>query len=245
MNINMTPKTASHAAPLCADIASRLLFFPVLTCKAGVDGCVAPCSRSAGWVYFPPRVSRAGGTEASPAPLEPPTHHHPPPGPGVPCGSPCPTNTWQINQTHCWQPLTVKAGGWGITWKEWYSWQIFFHGWWKKNTIWRRGSFFFFEGKTVCSLNTLRLNEKFPHVLNIWKVSLLAADKRQSCAASGSSAGDTLRGILVFVRRSDSFTENNSPSPLLPPLTPHTHSLCLRPIYAIFNGKAIDRVVWS
>lgn len=169
----------------------------------------------------------------------------PPPGPGVPCGSPCPTNTWEINQTHCWQPLTVKQED-GELHEKSGIYDRYFHDWGKKI---RFGGgaffFFFFEGKTVCSLNTLRLNEKFPHVLNIWKVSLLAVDKRQSYAASGSNVDDTLRSIFVFVWCSESFTENNSPSPLPALLTLHVHNLshCLR--YAIFNGKAIDRVVWS
>lgn len=107
------------------------------------------------------------------------------------------------------------------------------------NKIWRRG-FFLFEGETVFSLNTLRLNEKFPHVLNIWKVSLLAVDKRQSGAASGSDVDDTLRSILVFVRCTEGFTENNSPSP--PPRTLTLHA-ARRLRYAIFNGKAIDGLV--
>lgn len=79
-----------------------------------------------------------------------------------------------------------EAGGWGITWKEWYSWQIFS----LKGKKIRFGGgvifFFFLKGKTVCSLNTLRLNEKFPQVLNIWKVSMLAVDKRQSWLHQGA-----------------------------------------------------------
>lgn len=87
---------------------------------------------------------------------------------------------------------------------------------------------FFFERKTVCSLKRLRLNEKFPHVLNFWKVSLRAVDKRQSGAASGSSADDTVRSILVFVRCTDSFTENSgNPSPSSSFNTTHAQPLSL------------------
>lgn len=37
-----------------------------------------------------------------------PPPHPPSPGPGVPCGSSRSSNTWEINQTLCWQPLTGK-----------------------------------------------------------------------------------------------------------------------------------------
>lgn len=52
-----------------------------------------------------------------------------------------------------------EAGGWGITWKECYSQQVF-SSWWKKM---EEGQFVF-KGKAVCSLNSLGLIEKFPQV---------------------------------------------------------------------------------
>lgn len=116
-----------------------------------------------------------------------------------------------------------EAGGWGITWKEWYSWQVFLQLVEKIKGV-KEGMglslslTLSFLRKTVCSLKRLRLNEKFPHVLNIWKVSLWAVDKRRAGAASGSGVGDTLRNILVFVRCTDSYTENNGTPPLLLPL---------------------------
>lgn len=95
--------------------------------------------------------------------------------------------------------------------------------------IWRGGFFFFSEGSTVFSLNTLGLSEKFPHELNIWKVSSLVVDKRQSYAASWGNADDTLRSILVFVRCTESFSEN-SPSPL-----PYTHVYMSSSLTQIFH----------
>lgn len=101
----------------------------------------------------------------------------------------------------------------------------------EKKMIWRRGFFLFFsEGSTVFSLNTLGLSEKFPHELNIWKVSSLVVDKRQSYAASRSNVDDTLRSILVFVRCTESFSENNSPSPL-----PYTHVYMSSSLTQIFH----------
>ncbi len=75
-----------------------------------------------------------------------PLWNSPPPGPGVPCGSPCPTNTREINQTHCWQPLTVKHEDRELHEKSGIH-DRYFRGWWKKNKIWRRG--FFLKGKKV------------------------------------------------------------------------------------------------
>lgn len=78
-------------------------------------------------------------------------------GPGVPRGSPCPTNTWEINQTHCWQQITVKREDRESHQKSGIH-ERYSHKWWKRNMEEGR---FVFEG-TVCSLNTVRLNQKFP-----------------------------------------------------------------------------------
>ena len=142
MNINMTPKTASHAAPLGADIASCLLLFLRSPAKQALMGVWRPVPGVLAEFTSHLESPELGELRLRLPLWNPP--HHPPPGPGVPCGSPCPTNTWQINQTHCWQPLTVKAGGWGITWKEWYSWQIFFTAGEKKKYDLEEGFFFFF-----------------------------------------------------------------------------------------------------
>lgn len=67
----------------------------------------------------------------------------------------------------------------------------YFHDWLKKKGSerqkeieggkWRREEAVIFEEEKEFSfLNALGLNEKFPHVLSIWKVSVSAADKRQA-----------------------------------------------------------------
>lgn len=52
-------------------------------------------------------------------------------GPGELCGSPCPTNTWEINQIHCWQQITVKQEGGELHEKSGIH-ERYFYDWWKK-----------------------------------------------------------------------------------------------------------------
>lgn len=125
MNINMKPPkkrkknpthTWSHADSgplhlsrfLCTDLQRRRWWacsvpFPLLLAK----------------VYFTPLLSRVRG---------PPPHRLPPspprPSPSMQCGSPHSSNTWEINQTLLTAAYS-EAGGWGITWNAWYSWQVF------------------------------------------------------------------------------------------------------------------------
>lgn len=107
--------TQSHAADsgrphlsrfVCTDLQRRRWWecsvpFPLLLAK----------------VYFTPLLSRVRG---------PPPHHllPPCPGPSVRCGNPHSSNTWEINQTLLTAAYS-EAGGWGITWNERYSWQVF------------------------------------------------------------------------------------------------------------------------
>lgn len=67
-----------------------LLSFRRSPAKEALMGVWRPVSRSVGYVYFPPRVSRALGGRVSPPP---PLAASPPPGRGVPCGSAGSTST--------------------------------------------------------------------------------------------------------------------------------------------------------
>lgn len=72
--------------------------FSALTCKGGADGSV-PFLLLLAEVYFAPTLR--------PSLWMPPTPSSSP-GPGVPCGGPHSSNTWEINQTLCWQLFRVK-----------------------------------------------------------------------------------------------------------------------------------------
>lgn len=181
MNINMNsllkkkqnpPPAWRHAADSC--LPHLFHVFSALTCKGGADGS-GPFLLLLAKVYFTPTLAPSLWMPPTPSPSC---------GRGVPCGSPHSCNTWEINQALCWQPLKQEDGELhemsGIH-------DRYFHDWLKKRERdWRReagkrGGCCFWRGVGVFILNALGLNEKFPHVLSIWKVSVSAADKRQPC----------------------------------------------------------------
>lgn len=79
-------------------------FFPSSPAKEALMGVWRPVSGVS--AKFTSHLQSPELGELRLAPLDP--YPPPPTGPGVPCGSSYSTNTWEINQTHCWQPLTVK-----------------------------------------------------------------------------------------------------------------------------------------
>lgn len=163
----------------CCRLMSPLPFpvFSAPTCKGGVDGSVPflPC-----WLKFTSHLD---------------SHHrpgcHPPlhPSPGA-MWEPSFLQHLRNKSDSLLTAAYSEAGGWGIRWNKWHSWQVFSRLVKKKKGSerqreteggkWgREEAVVFEEEKEFSFLNTLGLNEKFPHVLSIWKVSVSAADKRQ------------------------------------------------------------------
>lgn len=79
---------------------------------------------------------KPGGTEALPAPLE-----LPPSWSRSAMREPLSHQHLRNKSDTLLTATYSEAGGWGITWKEWYSWQIFSRLM-EKNKIWRKGCFF-------------------------------------------------------------------------------------------------------